>query len=256
MLRRVLHWALLLCWALPISASAAKKQLAEAKQAFIEAQAAFDSEQYAEALPLYEKGYELSGKSGFLFNIAQCHRFLKDYEQAIAYYERYLNEAPDGRVRGEAEQFLAESQAALDEERRREAAAAEAAAAEAAAAAAAASAKEASTPVESDGLSPVYFWSAVGLTTAAFTASLVTGLMTLSKHDDFENPALPEEERNDAKSSGETLQTVTNITLGIGGAMAVTSVVLFFFTDFSGSDGPIAFGSYGDGGLLTYRGTF
>jgi tetratricopeptide (TPR) repeat protein len=49
-----------------------------------------------DAIREYLAGNELSGATAFLFNIAQTYREKGDKEQAIAYYQRYLEVDPEG----------------------------------------------------------------------------------------------------------------------------------------------------------------
>lgn len=49
---------------------------------------------FVEASLAYEKAYELSSAPGILYNLAQCHRMVGDFERAAFYYQRYLSSAP------------------------------------------------------------------------------------------------------------------------------------------------------------------
>lgn len=73
---------------------------------------------FTEALAGYTKAYELYPVPPLLFNIAQCHRNLKDYAKAIFFYEGYLRDAPAAKNRSLVEDLIRESRAALAEQDR------------------------------------------------------------------------------------------------------------------------------------------
>src|SRR5262245_16291649 len=69
------------------------------------------------AIAEFKEAYSISAAPGLLFNIAQAHRFKKDYEQALHFYRTYLRLQPrainktdvEARMK-ELEQLIAESQ--------------------------------------------------------------------------------------------------------------------------------------------------
>jgi len=69
------------------SKAAAKRR---AKALFDRAEKAYYLGRFREALALYSKAYDTLPLPGFLFNIGQCHRMLKQYEKAIFFYKGYL----------------------------------------------------------------------------------------------------------------------------------------------------------------------
>jgi tetratricopeptide (TPR) repeat protein len=116
----------------------------EAKPIFAEAQQAYQLGKFEDAIAKYEKVYQLTNHPSLLFNLAQCHRQLGNYERAAFFYDRYLSSAkppiPNEQL---ARDLLAEMQQKRDEKVAADKAAAEAKAkAEADAAAAAAAAAE------------------------------------------------------------------------------------------------------------------
>jgi tetratricopeptide (TPR) repeat protein len=64
---------------------------------------------FQEALDSYSKAYELYAAPAFLFNIAQCHRNLKNWERAIFFFEGYLRESPNAPNRQLVESLLHEA---------------------------------------------------------------------------------------------------------------------------------------------------
>lgn len=72
--------------------------LAEAKELFATGQSLIRSEQFEEAYEAFERGYALSNKALFLFNMAECARSLGDTERARTNYTAFLAAKPRGRV--------------------------------------------------------------------------------------------------------------------------------------------------------------
>ncbi len=62
----------------------------------------FNRGSYAEAMKAFARGYQLSRKAGFLFNMAECARLMNDRARARQLYVRYLTEHPQGKLRAEA----------------------------------------------------------------------------------------------------------------------------------------------------------
>jgi hypothetical protein len=63
----------------------------------------FGKGNYREAMREFTRGHALSGKAGFLFNMAECARLMNDARQARTLYLRYLAEHPQGKLRAEAQ---------------------------------------------------------------------------------------------------------------------------------------------------------
>ncbi len=75
------------------------------------------------ALAEYSEAYELYSTPPLLFNIAQCHRGMKNWERAIFFFDGYLAARPQATNRKIVEDLIAEAQAELDRVRDAEAAA-------------------------------------------------------------------------------------------------------------------------------------
>jgi len=73
-----------------------------ARALFARGQTLFSRGAYREAMRRFAKGYELSHRPGFLFNMAECARLLGDRKAAHPLYVRYLREDARGRYRAEA----------------------------------------------------------------------------------------------------------------------------------------------------------
>ena len=82
-----------------------KKELKklEMKQLYERATRAYDVGKYNEAIEEYRKAYEIGGDPPMLYNIAQAYRLNDEPEEAVRFYRRYLQRAPNARNREDVE---------------------------------------------------------------------------------------------------------------------------------------------------------
>lgn len=85
--------ALLLCGAAALAQPKAKADPDEqkARVLFADGQKAYDVGEFERALTLYSDAYKLKPLPGFLFNIAQCHRQLGNFERAAFFFGRFID---------------------------------------------------------------------------------------------------------------------------------------------------------------------
>ncbi len=107
---------LLIAPALALAKDAAELR---AREQFRAGQAAYDHGQYQRALGAFSEAYGLQPVPGFLFNIAQCHRQLGDYERAAVFYRQYLDLAPSTANTSRVRALLGETEAGEKERKRR-----------------------------------------------------------------------------------------------------------------------------------------
>ena len=81
--------------ALALGASGAPAADAKSRALYKQAQQTYDRGDLEPALALFLQAYEATPLPGFLFNIAQCHRQLNNFERASFYFKRYLELAPN-----------------------------------------------------------------------------------------------------------------------------------------------------------------
>jgi tetratricopeptide (TPR) repeat protein len=74
----------------------------------------YDLSEFADALAEFKEAYRLKPDPVFLFNIAQCHRLLKQPQDAISFYRSYLRRSPDAPNRTEVEGMIASLQDQID----------------------------------------------------------------------------------------------------------------------------------------------
>jgi tetratricopeptide (TPR) repeat protein len=231
-----------------------------ARLLFESARTAFGEGDYATALARFRQAYEASPRPGLLFNIATTLDRLRQDDEALATFERFLAADPNVANRTEIEARIRVLRAAI--EQRDQAAAAEReriaqqereAAERAARETAEREAREAAgrersgsgsgpTPGpardEGGGTSPVLFFVAGGLTVVAGGLSVWAGLDTLSLNDDYETySAAPGALQADAKAlydEAASRQLLTNLFLGGTALFGVATAVLLFLTDWGG----------------------
>jgi tetratricopeptide (TPR) repeat protein len=63
----------------------------KARVLFADGQKAYDVGEFERALSLYSEAYKLKTLPGFLFNIAQCHRQLGNFERASFFFGRFID---------------------------------------------------------------------------------------------------------------------------------------------------------------------
>lgn len=80
--------------AAPARVAPREDNAARARRLFGEGRTLFNLGRHAEALERFQQAYETLPLSGFLYNIAQCHRFLKNWKRAIYFYRGYLRDNP------------------------------------------------------------------------------------------------------------------------------------------------------------------
>src|SRR3954471_10602850 len=97
--------------AAPASATAGEKA---SRELFQRAEKSFNLGKFPEALADYEAAYEAKPLPAFLFNIAQCHRNMGNYERARFHYRRYLSLEPRSANRALVEDLIAEMTRLLD----------------------------------------------------------------------------------------------------------------------------------------------
>jgi hypothetical protein len=118
--RRVVFAASLLSLftlALALTASPAHAdQESEAKEHFKRGVKLYNLGHFQEAIPEFEKAYDLDPEPILLFNIAQSHRQNGSKERALFFYRRYLEQDPNTNKRADVEQRMKELAQALQQE--------------------------------------------------------------------------------------------------------------------------------------------
>jgi hypothetical protein len=99
----------------------AQKQ--EMKQLYERATRAYDVGKYNEAIEEYQKAYEIGGDPPMLYNIAQAYRLNDQPTEALRFYRRYLQRAPNARNREDVERKIGELEKIVEDRRKAAAAA-------------------------------------------------------------------------------------------------------------------------------------
>lgn len=81
----------------------------EARRLSQQATADYKLGHFAEALTAYSAAYELFRAPQFLFNIAQCHFQLEQWDRAVFFFEGYLRELPAATNRALVEDLMREA---------------------------------------------------------------------------------------------------------------------------------------------------
>src|SRR3569623_2597863 len=212
-------------------------QKQEMRQHYEKATRAYDIEKYGEAVDEYQKAYEIGGDPAMLYNIAQAYRLNKQAPDALHFYRRYLQRAPNARNREDVERKIADLEQSIEAKRKADEAAAAAARLRApppvtpaprpAVLAAPRMVTVPSRPVESGNGMRVAGIGVTSVGAAALIASGITGYLASKKGDDLTNASKTGGTFNPSvESSGKTLNTVAIATVIGGGVMAVVGSVL------------------------------
>ncbi len=89
---------------------------ARARLLFDEGRRAFYEGRFEEALALFRRAHELSGRDALLYNIGQSLDRMRRDEEAVAVFEEYLRKVPEAPNRGEVEARLQVLRAALQQQ--------------------------------------------------------------------------------------------------------------------------------------------
>ncbi|MCC6746758.1 MAG: tetratricopeptide repeat protein [Deltaproteobacteria bacterium] len=236
-----------------------------AKALFKQAEAHYGLGEFRRALELYQQAYRTLPMAAFQFNMGQCHRQLGDHRQAVFHYRQFLARAPGSPQREKVLELIEVSEKALaDQEATQRAVGARAAEKPALRARVPRRSGDEDgedgddRPTKGGKVHQAWFWTTASLGVALLGAGAVTGAMALSRNNEYKAPTTSVARRLELRDSGRTLSTICTGTLIAGGAMAVTAVVLAFFTDFKGrsrtevSATPL----YGGGAALSLSGAF
>lgn len=91
----------------------AQDDLAAAKAHYSKATRLYEVGEYHQALDEFKAAHLAKPDPSFLYNIAQCHRQLGDFEQAVTMYKRFLTASPNAANRTEVEKRVADLEADL-----------------------------------------------------------------------------------------------------------------------------------------------
>ena len=93
--------------------AATPRERRASRAAFEQAQKHYAAERYAEALDGYSEAHRLMPMPAFIFNMAQCQRLMGKHEEALALYERFLEEEPKAANREMVEGFIQDMATAI-----------------------------------------------------------------------------------------------------------------------------------------------
>ncbi len=102
----------------PARAQLTPQQKQEIHQHYDRATRAYDLGKYPEAVDEYQKVYEIDGDPVMLYNIAQAYRLNDQPQDAIHFYRRYLQRAPEARNRDDVERKIAAQEKVIEEKRK------------------------------------------------------------------------------------------------------------------------------------------
>lgn len=116
MRRGALLFCLISCWSLPAFGQATPKTPSslseeESTKRYEEAVGLYNVQEFQKALAIFKELYLQTRAPELLVNIAQCHRYLKNYDDSISAFKAYLRESPQSPYRAEIEKLIATMEA-------------------------------------------------------------------------------------------------------------------------------------------------
>ncbi len=93
----------------PAPPAPSAQEIERAKALFQEGTDAYKRGEFPTALAAYEEAHKLYPAPQFLFNIAQCHFQLKNWDRAEFFFEGYLREVPGAENRSLVEELIGEA---------------------------------------------------------------------------------------------------------------------------------------------------
>ena len=250
--------------ALMSTPDAAMGSVAKAKKLFSSAEKHFAAGRFEDALAKYKQAFKAKPLPGFHFNIGMCLRALGRHREAIEHFESYLSQAKRPRHRKEAEQLIRDAKAQLAAEQPPDTAPGDSASASdpegTSDAEKNAAAQPATLPASAPpgpakrGLSPIFFWSSLGVTGALVVVGSITGALALEKSRSYKDDLTAPSELQGLKDSGEAMKMTSTVSWALAGAFGAATVALFFFTDLSPDETSVSAAPLQGGGGIVVMG--
>jgi len=214
------------------------QQKQEIHQHYDRATRAYDLGKYPEAVDEYQKVYEIDGDPVMLYNIAQAYRLNDQPQEAIHFYRRYLQRAPEARNRDDVERKIAAQEKVIEDKRK------------------AAAAVQPPPPVVTppppplvtpppppEGMSTtrrVVGWSMIGVGVAADVVAVIEGVRAKNRSDSLSQPDMQHPAQYDPNlwSEGNTANTIAIVCGITGTALAVAGAIVLITGGSSSSSAP------------------
>jgi tetratricopeptide (TPR) repeat protein len=209
-------------------------QTTRARALFERAEVHFNVGEFEKALDLYSRAYKTKQLPAFLFNIAQCHRYLEQWERALFFYNRYLSLRPNSPHRAMVERFIEQCKRARQEAEQQAASqpvepiAPASQPVEQPAAPPAVTVEETARPAAREKPSAAWVWTGVGVSAALLVGGTVTALIVNSQNQEYKDPETSVDRRLELRDTGKPLGVAAEVMLGVGGAAAVGTAIYYF----------------------------
>jgi tetratricopeptide (TPR) repeat protein len=193
----------------------------EARQHFQLGRTFYDSGRFQQAVEEFSAAYKLSGRPQLLYNLYVANRDAGELPAAVDALRAYLDKVPDAPDRVNLKARLESLEAQAKRQAEQEALAKQAGEAE----------RRAAEPATRTELkrSPVP-WVLAGAGGALLIGSIATGVVAKGKADDLDKACggtvCPSSQEDNVQTT-RRLAITTDVLLGVGGALAVTGVVLW-----------------------------
>lgn len=260
----------LLCLTLAASSTAQPQDdTARAKELFGRAEILYSVGEFEKALALYKQAYKVKQLPAFLFNIGQCHRYLRNYKKAIFFYQRFVTRQPDSPYRAAAEGFIEQCRAMLKKKPPAAPRPAAAGPADEAPRPAPPSTIETRPPQAISQTPPStgeeradsertsgWVWTGLAAGGALIIGGVVTGIVANSKNQQYRESDTSPEKRDELKAAGKPLGILSVVMLGVGGVTGAISGIGYWYGARSRSATTVSIAPLEAGGILVLEGDF
>lgn len=183
----------------------------------------YKAQDYAAAIELFKKAYELDPIPNLLYNIAKCHEKLKNWDEAIKYYNEFVvSPDVDANVRKETLEYIEGLRKVQELEKQQN------------------NPKEDPDPIKrpvepkpDEGPSRTGAYIAIGSGVALIGTGVAFGLLASGQQSTFEEAATSQA-RKDARSSGTTYALIADVGYGLGIAALGVGAYLWLTADDKG----------------------
>jgi len=213
-----------LCLSLALAGASAHADRGTAEAHYKKGMAAYALEDWDGAIAEFQAGFRDEPTPAFLYNIAQSHRQAKRPEEAVRFYQKYLELAPEAPDRGDVDKLIVQLKKAIAEQDAAKNSPPQGLDHKPADAAAKAPVTAPSEPARKDKVAMGLLIG--GLVGAVAGGSLVVlGYITAKQAKDPANTTTDLQGRQDLQSRANLLEGVGYGLLGVGVAVAVGGII-------------------------------
>jgi tetratricopeptide (TPR) repeat protein len=211
-----------------------------ARALFQKAETHFKLGEFKNALPLYKRAYRAKALPAFLFNIGQCHRYLGNCTKAEFFFQQFLAQVPHSphatTIRTIVEQCKPREKEAAPVVVIRP--------------------RRAIPRKDGSRRRRVLLGTGIGVSAALLITGALTGALAHDRSQTFKDPNTPQSNLRGLEDQGTALATASIVTLAVGGASAVATVLIYLLYPKEAPRAQVTAAPLPGGGALLLQGRF